>query len=29
METSEDSIVSSNENVARILASDWIVDGEI
>lgn len=29
METSEDSIVSSNENVGRILASDWIVDGEI
>ena len=29
METSENSIVSSTENVARILSSDWIVDGEI
>lgn len=29
METSENSIVSSTENVAHILSSDWIVDGEI
>lgn len=28
-ETSENSIISSDENVARILSSDWVVEGEI